>query len=70
MTGSRHQENFIKMYGLPNTVAGREVMAMCGLTGFVHSSHGEHRKPELERVIEKMTSTLASPWTRQQRVFL
>ena len=32
---------------------------MCGLTGFVHNSHGEHRKQELKRVIEKMTSTLA-----------
>jgi asparagine synthase (glutamine-hydrolysing) len=43
---------------------------MCGLTGFIHSSNGEHRKPELERVIEKMTSTLVLRGPDSKGIFI
>ena len=43
---------------------------MCGLTGFIHSSNGEHSKPELERVIEKMTSTLALRGPDSKGIFI
>ena len=43
---------------------------MCGLTGFVHNSNGEHRKQELRRVIEKMTSTLALRGPDKKGIFI
>lgn len=43
---------------------------MCGLTGFIHNSLGEYKKPELKQAIEKMTSTLARRGPDSKGIFL
>ena len=43
---------------------------MCGLTGFMHNSIGEYKKPDAKQAIEKMTSTLVRRGPDSKGIFL